>query len=578
MANTNIKIKSNLMDKFLTIVEKVGNALPHPATLFALFALGTIVLSWIFSASGLTAIHPITKETIEPFNLISKDGIQKILTGVVTNFTDFAPLGTVLVALLGIGIAEGSGLISASIRMIVQNAYKVLISLIVSLSIIAIIIFPEFNIIMISILFSVISVAAIWFVNKRYPDTILTFIIVFSGILSNMASEVGYVLLVPLGAIMFIGAGRHPIAGFAAAFAGVSGGYSANLLIGTIDPLLAGLSEEAARIVSADYTVNPLANWYFMFGSTFFIAIAGTFVTQKIVEPRLGKYEGSDALSDDDKEKIKVITKNEKRGLILATIACVIFTIILFWGAFPENGFMRNFENIKGNISDMDSLTLLLKSLKPFLSSVVAFIFIGAAMMGIAYGIGAKTLRNDSDVMDGMAKAMETLGIYIVLVFFAAQFVAFFKWTNLGLIFAIGGAEFLQGLNLGAMPLMILFILLAAIINLFMGSASAKWAIMAPVFIPMFMLLGYSPELIQGAYRVGDSVTNIISPLMSYFALIIAFMQRYKADAKIGTMISTMLPYSIVFFLVWTVIFIIWFQFELPLGPGSPLYIDIPGK
>jgi len=570
--------KSNLMDKFLTIVEKVGNALPHPATLFALFALGTIILSWLFSISGLTAIHPITKDVVEPFNLLSVEGIQKILTGVVTNFTDFAPLGTVLVALLGIGIAEGSGLIAATIRMIVQNSYKVLIGLILLLSVVAIFSFPEFSVILSTLIFAIVSVTAIWFVNKRYPDTILTFIIVFSGILSNMASEVGYVLLVPLGAIMFIGAGRHPIAGFAAAFAGVSGGYSANLLIGTIDPLLAGLSEEAARIVSIDYTVNPLANWYFMFGSTFFIAIAGTFVTQKIVEPRLGKYEGDETLSKDDKDIIKNITKEEKRGVVWASVACIIFAGILFIGAYPNDGFLRDVSYNITNYPDMDSLSLLLKSLHPFLHSVVAFIFIGAAMMGIAYGIGAKTLRNDSDVMDGMAKSMETLGIYIVLVFFAAQFVAFFKWTNLGLIFAIEGADFLKSLELGAMPLMIAFILLAALINLFMGSASAKWAIMAPVFIPMFMLLGYSPELIQGAYRVGDSVTNIISPLMSYFALIIAFMQRYKKDAKIGTMISVMLPYSVVFFLVWTVLFLIWFQLDLPLGPGSPLFIDVPGN
>lgn len=570
--------KTNLMDKFLTIVEKVGNALPHPATLFALFALGTIILSWLFSISGLTAVHPITKDVVEPFNLLSVEGIQKILTGVVTNFTDFAPLGTVLVALLGIGIAEGSGLIAASIRMIVQNSYKVLIGLILLLSVVAIFSFPEFTVILSTLIFAIVSVTAIWFVNKKYPDTILTFIIVFSGILSNMASEVGYVLLVPLGAIMFIGAGRHPIAGFAAAFAGVSGGYSANLLIGTIDPLLAGLSEEAARIVSIDYTVNPLANWYFMFGSTFFIAIAGTFVTQKIVEPRLGKYEGDETLSKDDKDIIKNITKEEKRGIVWASVACLIFAGILFIGAYPNDGFLRDVTYNITNYPNMDSLSLLLKSLHPFLHSVVAFIFIGAAMMGIAYGIGAKTLRNDSDVMDGMAKSMETLGIYIVLVFFAAQFVAFFKWTNLGLIFAIEGADFLKSLELGAMPLMIAFILLAALINLFMGSASAKWAIMAPVFIPMFMLLGYSPELIQGAYRVGDSVTNIISPLMSYFALIIAFMQRYKKDAKIGTMISVMLPYSVVFFLVWTVLFLIWFQLDLPLGPGSPLFIDVPGN
>ena len=460
--------------------------------------------------------------------------------------------------------------------MIVQNAYRILIAMVILLVAIGVFFgIGDLRILLGSIGFGVISILAVWYTNKKYPDTILTFIIVFSGILSNMASEVGYVLLVPLGAIMFLGAGRHPIAGFAAAFAGVSGGYSANLMIGTIDPLLAGLSEEAARIVDPTYTVNPLANWFFMFASTFFISIVGTWVTQKFVEPRLGKYSGDEALSDEDLEKVQDITKEEERGIYFAVIGLVLFIGVILLGTLPENGFFRDASLSRTDFTS--DVSFLLKSLRPMLKSVVALIFIGAAVLGIAYGIGARTIKSDNDVVKGMGKSMETLGIYIVLVFFASQFVAYFKETNLGLIFAIEGADFLKSLNMGEIPLLIAFIILASIINLVMGSASAKWAIMAPVFIPMFMFLGFSPELTQGAYRVGDSATNIISPMMSYFALIVAFMGRYEKKAGIGTVVATMLPYTFFFFLVWTIIFIIWFYLGIPLGPGSPMFIDVPG-
>lgn len=560
--------QNGMISKFLSIVEKTGNLLPHPATLFAIFAGLTIVLSWLFSLTDLSVVHPATKETVTPFNLLSTEGIQMILTKMVDNFTGFAPLGTVLVSLLGIGIAEGSGLIAATIRGIVQNSHKILIGLLVLIVAIASFISGSLVISISAIVLGIALIFLVLWMNKNAPETILTFIIVFSGILSNTASEVGYVLLVPLGAIMFIGAGRHPIAGMAAAFAGVSGGYSANLLLGTIDPLLAGLSQEAARIIDPAYTVSPAANYYFMAASTFFIGVTGTWVTQKIVEPRLGEYTGETELSKEDKDKVKNLTAQEKKGIIYALIALAIFITFVVVGIAPEWGYLREI-----GIADD---ALFIKKIKPALKSIVAFIFIGAGLMGIGYGIGAKTFKSDSDVMSGMGKSMETLGIYIVLVFFAAQFVAYFNWTNLGLIFAINGADFLSQAGFNSVPLLIAFIILAAIINLVMGSASAKWAIMAPVFIPMFMLIGFSPELTQNAYRVGDSVTNIISPMMSYFALIIAFLQRYDKKAGIGTLIATMLPYTFFFFLVWTTIFLVWFGLEVPLGPDSPMFYTMP--
>ncbi len=501
---------SNLLSGFLTVVEKVGNMLPHPATLFALFSLGIVFISWIASQFHLQVLHPGTGETITPVNLMTHTGLDRILTEMVTNFTSFAPLGTVLVAMLGIGIAESSGLIGTVLRLLVLSA----------------------------------------------PKRLLTFVIVFAGVLSNTASEVGYVLLVPLGGIIFLAVGRHPIAGLAAAFAGVSGGYSANLLLGTLDPLLAGLSQEAARIIEPSYTVNPACNFYFMFVSTFFIASAGTWVTEKIVIPRLGKYTG-----DEKPEELKSLSADEKRGLIYALIAGLIFTGIILWGIIPADGFLRNPET--GGILD-----------SPLLEGVVAFIFLGAIVLGVAYGIGTGTVKNDSEVIKGMGKAMETLGIYVVLVFFAAQFVAYFRWTNLGLIFAIEGAGVLEASGMGEIPLMIGFIILSGFINLMMGSASAKWAIMAPVFIPMFMLLGYTPEFIQAGYRVGDSVTNIIAPMMSYFALIVAFMEKYEPKAGIGTVIATMLPYTIVFFIIWAILLTIWMLLGVPVGPGAGLFLN----
>ncbi len=501
--------EQSLVARFLSLIERVGNALPHPASLFGILAAVVIVLSWLFSLADISVIHPSTNETVRPVNLISVNGLHRILTEMITNFTGFAPLGTVLVALLGIGVAEGSGLIGTGLRLLVISA----------------------------------------------PKRLLTFVIVMAGVLSNTASEVGYVLLVPLSAVIFLAVGRHPIAGLAAGFAGVSGGYSANLLLGTVDPLLSGLSEEAARIIDPEYLVNPACNYYFMAVSTFLIAGAGTWVTEKLVVPRLGRYKGK-----AEGDELRALLPEEKRGLVYAVLVMLVLGFLVLLGLVPEGGYLREAET--GSV---------LRS--PFMQGIVAFIFISASLAGIAYGIGARTIKSDSDVMNSMGRSMETLGLYMVLVFFAAQFVAYFKWTNLGLIFAIKGAEVLKASGLGPISLMLTFILLSAVINLAMGSASAKWAIMAPVFIPMFMLLGYTPELVQAAYRVGDSVTNIISPMMSYFALIVAFMGKYEPKAGIGTVVATMLPYSVAFLIVWMVLLAVWLLIGLPVGPGAPLFL-----
>ncbi|MDA3821506.1 MAG: AbgT family transporter, partial [Bacteroidales bacterium] len=432
--------KKSLVDRLLNTTEKVGNALPHPATLFLIFAIAVIFLSFFTHLMGWSGVHPGTGEEVKVVNLLSKEGFHRILLELVNNFTGFAPLGIVLVAMLGIGIAEGSGLIGALIRLLVLSA----------------------------------------------PKKALTFVLVLAGILSNMASDIGYVLLIPLAGIIFKAIGRHPIVGMAAAFAGVSGGFSANLLIGTIDPLLAGLSTEAAQIVDPTYEVNPTANYYFMVVSTFVIAFTGTFVTERIVAPRLGEYSGN---SNEDNDDFGPLTRLEKKGIKWSGLVSLLITVFVLIGLIPENGFLRSLDD--GSVLN-----------SPVIRGVVSWLVIFSAGAGITYGWITGKFKNDADIMNSMGDSLKTLATYMVLVFFAAQFVAYFKWSNLGLIFAIKGAGLLSAMNLGLIPLVIVFIIFAATLNMFMGSASAKWALIAPIFIPIFMFLGYSPELAQVVFRI----------------------------------------------------------------------------
>ncbi|HOX78868.1 MAG TPA: AbgT family transporter [Bacteroidales bacterium] len=496
------------LNKFIFgTVEKVGNALPNPAALFGLFALITLLLSALGYWLNWHGINPSTGETIRVTNLLTHDGLHRILLEMVTNYTSFAPLGIVMVALLGIGIAESSGLVKAAINALILRA----------------------------------------------PKNSITFMVVFTGVMSNAASDLGYILIIPLAGMIFHSLGRHPVAGMSAAFAGVSGGFSANLVIGTIDPLLAGLSTEAARIIDPEYYVMPTANYYFMAASTFLVSIFGTLVTRYIVEPRLGKYTG-----DVIREEIAPLSAREIKGLKWAGVTVFTFMVLMAWELIPENGFLRG----------QDGTVLH----SPVLKGFISVLFIMAAVSGIVFGYVSGTFKKHDDVIAGMNSSFKSLVSFLVLVFFAAQFVAWFKWSNLGLLIAVKGADILQSADIGLIPLVILFVILSGFINLFMGSASAKWAIMGPVFIPMFMLLGYSPELSQAVFRIGDSVTNVISPMMSFFALIIVYYQKYEPKAGLGTLIATMLPYSVTFFLAWTALLIIWILFGLPLGPEAGLY------
>lgn len=498
------------IERVLNRVERAGNKLPDPTSMFIILCFSVLAISWLLSHLGVSAVHPADQKVIAVENLLSSSNIQRIFTDMVKNFAAFPPLGTVLVTIIGIGVAEKSGLITAALKAMVTAV----------------------------------------------PKSLLTPSLVFAGVMSSMASDAGYVVLTPLGALLFAGFGKHPLAGLAASFAGVAGGYSANLFLTSLDPMLAGLSTTSAQLIDSSYVVQASANYYFMIMSTFLITIVGTIVTTKIVEPRLGVWVPPSNYSADN--SLSELSSSEKRGLWISLIASSVFAVILLLMTLPEGAIFRNETGFK-----------------PLYDSLVSLIMIGFLVAGLAYGISVKTIKSDKDAVSMMSEYMSTMGAYIVLAFFAAQFIAYFSWSNLGFVIAIKGADFLKDVGLTGMPLIIGFIIVTGLINLFIGSASAKWAIMGPVFIPMLMLTGYSPELVQVSYRVGDSISNIISPLLPYFPIIIAFAKRYDPRAGIGTLISSMLPYSVAFGIVWTIVLLIWVALGIPLGPDAPLFYNV---
>ncbi len=504
-------IKKSRFARVLDTIEMVGNRLPHPATLFLMMAALVALLSWWASAVGLQATHPATGELVAVRNLLSADGFRWIYTNVESNFVNFPPLGLVLVIMIGIGVAEGSGLFTVLVRQLVLGA----------------------------------------------PPKLITAAIITAGIFSHLASEVGYVILIPLGAMIFHALGRHPLAGFAAAFAGVSAGFGSNFLIGSVDPILAGLSTSAAQIIDPTMDINPMVNYYFMFASAIMVIAVGTWITEKIVEPRLGKYTGNEKALE-----IEQITPLEKKGLRWAGIGTLIFIAVMAMTIIPENGLLR--DPVTGSI---------LRS--PFFSGIIVGLLLLFFVPGIIYGIIVKTIKNDKDVIKHMTNSMKGMGSYIVLVFFAAQFIYWFNYSNLGLVLAIDGAQFLSNVGFTGIPLILTFLLLCAFLNMFMGSASAKWAIMAPVFVPMFMILGYHPGFTQAAFRIGDSVTNVITPMMSYFALIVTYAQHYDEKNGIGTIISLMIPYTVLFTLAWAIMITIWMLLGIPVGIDGPILLPV---
>jgi len=489
---------------WLNSLEAAGNRLPHPVLLFIYFSLAIILGSALATSLGVNATHPISNDNIAAKSLLSGDGLRWMISNAVANFIHFAPVGSVIVAILGIAVAEESGLLACVLHRLASKA----------------------------------------------PPKFLSAFVVFAGVMSSIGFDSGYVVLIPLAALIFRAAGRSPLAGIAAAFAGVSGGYSANLLLGPVDAILAGITTEAIGLVAPERQVLTSANYYFTLVSTVFITFAGAWVNEVFVEPRLAKPNISGEASP-------TINGIQQQALALRRVGMFSlgFIAIMFALVLPAGGLLRN--------PDPNGLAAL-----PLLNGIVVFIAIYAVIAGIIFGYGTGKFKSQHDWVGGMEKGLASLSGYLVLMFFAAQFVNYFNWTGLGAIAAINGAEWLAGLALSKTSLLISFVLVSAGINLLIGSASAKWALMAPIFVPMLYLLGVDPESSQMAYRIGDSSTNIITPLMPYFGVVVAFMQRHDKSAGMGTLMALMLPYSLCFLLGWSLLLGVWLAAGLPLGPA----------
>ncbi|MCG8416360.1 MAG: AbgT family transporter [Proteobacteria bacterium] len=503
--NTSAESRS-LAERILNWVEVAGNRLPDPAVIFVI----AMVMVWIVSAllDGYSFSVP-AKDGVQTKTIISQlsaVSLTEFFADMVHTFTGFHPLGVVLVALLGVGVAEASGFINASLKALLGVT----------------------------------------------PKSLLTPMLILVAIVSHTAADAGYVLVIPLGGVIFYAAGRHPLAGIAAAFAGVSGGFSANFIPSSIDPLLQGLTQEAAGILDPAREVNPLCNWWFTGASSLLIVGLGWFITDKIVEPRLSNTE----IDGDptDMPTMEAMSEAERRGMWAGLISMVVGIVVLVVIAVPGDSPLRTPE---GDITAFQA---------PLMKMIVPLIFLLFLIPGVVHGYVSGTFQSHRDVIMGMSKTMSTMGYYMVMAFFASLFIYSFGKSQIGALLAVEGANVLKALNLPGAVTLFGIILLCAMVNLLVGSASAKWALLAPIFVPMLMQLGISPELTQAAYRVGDSTTNIITPLMPYFPLVVAFSQRYVTKTGIGTLAAAMLPYSVSFLFLWSLFLVLFWVTGIPLG------------
>lgn len=501
-----------LTQRALDGLERVGNLLPDPAVLFVLGLFATWLLSRLLAGVEFADIDPRTGTPIRIVNQLSGPALAQFLAGMVTSFTSFPPLGVVLVALLGVGVAEHSGFINACLKGLLRFT----------------------------------------------PRALLTPMLIFVAIISHTAADAGYVLVIPLGGVIFYAAGRHPLAGIGAAFAGVSGGFSANLVPSGIDPLLAGITESGVSVLDGERGVNPLCNIYFTAASSILIVLAGWFLTDRVIEPRLRRtpVDGDPA----EMPKMEELTSREFRGMAAGLAVMVVGLVGLVLWCWPADSALRAPD---GSLTSM-------RPPAPLMDAIVPLIFLLFLLPGIVHGYVSGRFKNHRDVVQGMTRSMGTMAYYLVLVFFAALFIAAFRESNLGALLALKGAAFLKGLGAPETVTIVGIILLSAGVNLLVGSASAKWALLAPIFVPMLMTLGISPELTQAAYRVGDSTTNIITPMMPYFPLVVVFCQRYVRHTGIGTLVSLMLPYSVVLLMSWTAFLLAYWIMGIPLGLQAP--------
>ncbi|PKF29344.1 aminobenzoyl-glutamate transporter [Macrococcoides caseolyticum] len=499
--------KKGFINRSLDIIEKSGNKLPDPVVIFISLCLIILFASFVTGKMGVSAKNPADGKVIEAVNLLTPEGIAKIISEAVNNFAAFPPLGLVLVVMIGVGVAEKTGYFETLMKYTIEKT----------------------------------------------PRKIIVPMIILVGILGNAAGDAAPIVLPPIAAMVFIKLGYHPVAGLVMAYASALGGYSASLMIGMSDALIVSFTEPAAKLVDDSVPVNAVMNYYFLCVSTVVLLIAAWFVTVKITIPRFGAYKSDVHTAAED------VTPTERKAMIYANIALLIAMVIVTFLAVPENGLLRN---AKTGSLIQDS---------PLMNGIVPIITVLFFVPGLVYGFVAGTMRSTKKFAEMLGDAMSTMGPFIVIVFFAAQMLAYFKWSNLGTIIAIKGAEALQGQN--GVVLILGVLALSAFINMLIGSASAKWAIMAPILVPMLMLLGFHPAFTQVIYRVGDSITNPITPMMPYLPLLLSYAQRYVKDIGLGTLIAALMPFSVAFGIFWTILLIVWYLTGLPVGPGGPIHL-----
>ncbi len=515
MSENEVKTKKTLMDRFLNVVEVAGNKLPDPATLFILLAIIVLILSAIFSSMGASAVHPGTGKTIKVINLLSLDGFRMIWSKAVSNFSGFAPLGMVLVCVIGAGLAERSGFLGAFMQKMLGDA----------------------------------------------APAIVTFVIIFIGINGNVAGDSAFVVLPPVAGAIFLSMGRHPLLGVFCGYASVAAGFCANVMLGMSDSLAYGFTEAAARMIDPAYKASPAINYYFLVVSCIVLSFVGTFVTEKFMAPRFAGIDLSKYELDPETARI---TPEKGKAVVKACVATVITLIVIALMCVGDNPILGD----PKTHSIMDPTS-------PFMVGIILMVTLVLFVPGAVYGFCSGKYKNDKDMFADISGGFKDVSSYILLCFFCAQFTSYFAWSNLGAVLAIKGAGVLKTMNFTGVPLIVGLIFVSCIVNIFIGSASAKWAILAPVMVPMMMILGYDPAVTQAAYRIGDSITNPLSPLFYYFPLILGFARKYEKDTGMGTIIANMLPYSIAFTIAWVILLTIWVVFDIPLGPGGGIYLPI---
>lgn len=511
----NSKTNKSMLDRFLSGVEYVGNKIPDPILLFIYFCIATILASFLLSLINFSDINPATNEVVEVVNLLSKDGLIRMLTTAITNFTGLSALGMVLVCMLGVGVADRSGLFSVTLNSIVKKSAGSDIKVIMAL--------------------------------------------ILACVLADAAGGTGFVVMPPLGALVFLALGRNPIVGMLAAYATVSGAFASNILITSMDVINLSFTETAAHLVNPDIPLSPAINYYFSAFSVITLTAMTLFITLKVVEPRLGEWKGSKGGSNEIMDEIG---PKEKKALSFAGIAVLILVGLVVLGTVPADGMLRDPETGSAIVSSAP----LMRSL-PLLIALVFFI------PGVVFGLKSEKFKDFTDIATALGEAMSDMGPYIALIFFIAQFLKYFEWSNIGIILAIKGANILKSSNLPVAAIFILFIIMSSLINVIIGSASSKWAILSPIFVPMFMFLGYHPGVTQMAYRIGDAITNPICPTFAYFGMLLALAKTYDKEIGMGTLMANMLPYTLGFGAFMLIQFLIWFLLGIPFGPGAPLLL-----